>query len=158
MSDVLLFFDAAAKGENAVASRELGKPLRVNPCSTQNEVYTDLPHKETPNGIFFTDTHLQNETKCFRPIQNAPLNAAISPVPQPIKLKGPPFAEHQVQFGRTASHSALSAVSSPMGAIGGKGLRRASGSAALVRSCFGSSGKHRAKNASVFTAVTLTIE
>ena len=52
MSDDLLFFDAAAKGENAVASRELGKPLRVNPCSTQNEVYTDLPHKETPNGNF----------------------------------------------------------------------------------------------------------
>lgn len=52
MSDDLLFFDAAAKGENAVASRELGKPLRVNPCSTQNEVYTYLPHKETPNGKF----------------------------------------------------------------------------------------------------------
>ena len=50
-----------------------------------------------------------------------PLNAAISPVPQPIKLKGPPFAEHQVQFGRTASHSALSAVSSPMGPLAGQG-------------------------------------
>ena len=62
MSDDLLFFDAAAKGENAVASRELGKPLRVNPCSTQNEVYTDLPHKETPN----------DETKCFHLTQNAP--------------------------------------------------------------------------------------
>lgn len=68
MSDDLLFFDAAAKGENAVASRELGKPLRV----TQNEVYTDLPHKETPNGKFFADTHLRNETKCFHSIQNAP--------------------------------------------------------------------------------------
>ena len=72
MSDDLLFFDAATKGENAVASRELGKPLRVNPCSTQNEVYTDLPHKETPNGKFFADTHLRNETKCFRSIQTAP--------------------------------------------------------------------------------------
>lgn len=72
MSDDLLFFDAAAKGENAVASRELGKPLRVNPRSTLNEVYTDLPHKETPNGNFFADTHLQDETKCFHLTQNAP--------------------------------------------------------------------------------------
>lgn len=158
MSDDLPFFDAAAKGENAVASRELGKPLRVNPCSTQNEVYTDLPHKETPNGNFFADTRLQDETKCFHLIQNAPLNTAISLVPQPTKPKEPHFAEHRVQSARTASHSASSAVLSPIGAIDGKGLRRASGSAALVRSCFVPSGKHRAKNASVFTAVPFKIE
>ena len=62
MSDDLLFFDAAAKGENAVASRELGKPLRVNPCSTQNEVYTDLPHKETPYGFFLHHSQIQDVT------------------------------------------------------------------------------------------------
>lgn len=52
MSDDLLFFDAAAKGENAVASRELGKPLRVNPCSTQNEVYTVCPIRKPLMAIF----------------------------------------------------------------------------------------------------------
>ena len=87
-----------------------------------------------------------------------PLNTAISLVPQPTKPKEPHFAEHRVQSARTASHSASSAVLSPIGAIDGKGLRRASGSAALVRSCFVASGKHRAKNASVFTAVPLKIE
>lgn len=48
----MLFLDAATKGENAVTPRDLGEPLRVNPRSSQDEVYTDLPHKETPNGNF----------------------------------------------------------------------------------------------------------
>lgn len=47
-------FDVPAKGENAVTSRDSGEPLRVTPRSSQDEVYTDLPHKETPNGIFLT--------------------------------------------------------------------------------------------------------
>ena len=47
-------FDVPAKGENAVTPRDSGEPLRVTPRSSQDEVYTDLPHKETPNGIFLT--------------------------------------------------------------------------------------------------------
>ena len=65
MSDDLLFFDAAAKGENAVTPRDSGEPLRVTPRSSQDEVYTDLPHKETPNGIFFDVSHLKNATNYF---------------------------------------------------------------------------------------------
>lgn len=53
----MLFLDAATKGENAVAPRDLGEPLRVNPRSSQDEVYTDLPHKETPNGNFLRLPH-----------------------------------------------------------------------------------------------------
>lgn len=113
MSDDLLFFDAAAKGENAVASRELGKPLRVNPCSTQNEVYTDLPHKETPNGNFFADTHLQDETKCFHLTQNAPEYGHF-PCPTANQTQRTPFCGtqgsirlnglSQCEFGRFVPH------------------------------------------------------
>ena len=105
----MLFLDAATKGENAVASRELGKPLRVNPCSTQNEVYTDLPHKETPNGNFLRLPHSKMKQIVSTPSASDPADES-QPIASPrfflfftlIPLFSPTFQSDRPRLRATA--------------------------------------------------------
>lgn len=105
----MLFLDAATKGENAVAPRDLGEPLRVNPRSSQDEVYTDLPHKETPNGNFLRLPHSKMKQIVSTPSASDPADES-QPIASPrfflfftlIPLFSPTFQSDRPRLRATA--------------------------------------------------------